>query len=53
MSTLAKMMFPKVQPHEFRRNARAFMLAIVVGVLCASVVSGMILWAYYSDRFRL
>jgi hypothetical protein len=53
MSTLTKMLFPNVEEPMRSRQMRALLLTVVIGLLCASAVFGLILWAYYSDRFRI
>jgi hypothetical protein len=53
MLTINKMLFPHVQEPTRTRQVRALFLTLAIGVICASAVLGLIVWAYYSDRFRI
>ena len=52
MKWLAKLLHPKAPSHEVRRHARAYYLALALGLVVAALVAGMIYWIYNADRFR-
>ena len=53
MTSQNKLLFSKLPEPNRSRQVRAFLLTIATSVISAGAVYGLILWAYYSDRFRI